>query len=214
MALLKQINYIVNHKYFFKVLSNNIEDNSKVLELGAGKTSYLRNIGKSLSITALDIFQPSLDVAKVNNVYDEYICSDVLELENLSNPKSFDYVVAFDLIEHLEKEQGHKLIESMSLLAKKAIIIYTPNGFLPQEPVDGNVYQKHHSGWKYNEMIRLKFNVYGINGLNFLRGEYAKVRIKPAKLGLLISNISWIILKIFNLDRLCFSLLCIKKQST
>lgn len=197
-------------KYFLNKLESSLSDCTKVLELGAGKFSYLRSLKKKFHITAFDIDQKSLDIAKGDNVYDQYVRGDVTKISDHFSENSFDCVVAFDLIEHLEKEDGLVLIKNMEKIAKKRIVIYTPNGFLFQDVIDGNIYQKHISGWSYHEMKVNSFRVYGINGLKVFRGPLALPRIRPGFIGYFLSNLSWIMLKVLGLDKFAFSILCIK----
>ncbi|MCA9733118.1 MAG: class I SAM-dependent methyltransferase [Leptospiraceae bacterium] len=200
-------------KLFFDHLEDNVSDCKTVLELGAGKNSYLRQLNKIFHITAIDLFEPSIESAKENNVYDEYIKGDVKQILNIVEPKSFDCVAAFDLIEHLSKEDGNKLLENMEKIARKKIVIFTPNGFLIQPPHDNNPFQEHLSGWKFDEMEKAKFKVIGINGLRNLRGMFSIPKIHPYEFGVFISNISQIILNFFRLQKYSFAILCVKSVS-
>ncbi|MVF22902.1 hypothetical protein [Methylocaldum sp. BRCS4] len=70
-------------------------------------------------------------------------------------PKSVDTVFLLDVIEHLEKEEGSRLLRLTEKIARRQVIIFTPLGFLPQEHsgakdawgLDGADYQAHRSGW-------------------------------------------------------------------
>lgn len=200
-------------KLFYNVLEGNLENSEAILELGAGKDSYLNKIKNSFKITAVDIDESSLKTAREGHVYDYYIKGDVRKLSEIVKPKSFDAVVAFDLIEHLTKDDGRRLIENMCRVSRGKVIIYTPNGFLPQPVYDNNPFQEHLSGWDFEEMKQLGFKVYGVNGYRKLRGCFALPRIKPHVLGMFISNLSWLFLKITGQDELSFSILCIKEIS-
>jgi len=136
---------------------------------------------------------------------------DVTNLQKYISDKSFDSVVAFDLIEHVTKEEGLALLKSIEKIAKHSVIIYTPNGFLPQDEFDNNPFQKHLSGWEFEEMKKLGYEVYGINGYRKLRGEYALPTIKPRFFGYFLSNWSWVFLEIFGKPEKSFAILCIKK---
>jgi len=65
-----------------------------------------------------------------------------------------DIIMALDVIEHMEKEDGLKFIDRCMELGKQ-VVIFTPLGFMPQEetgPVDGwglqgQEWQRHRSGW-------------------------------------------------------------------
>jgi hypothetical protein len=57
----------------------------------------------------------------------------------------------------------------MENVAKKKIIIFTPNGFLRQDEYDGDKLQIHKSGWTVDEFKKLGYEVKGINGWKPLR---------------------------------------------
>lgn len=66
-----------------------------------------------------------------------------------------DTVFLLDVIEHLEKEEGVRLLKLTERIAKKQIIVFTPIGYMPQEHegetdawgLSGVAYQQHMSGW-------------------------------------------------------------------
>ena len=204
------LNEWISKRYFLNKLEISLRDCKTILELGAGKSTYLRLFENDFHITALDAYEKSLEIAKKENLFDAYIVGNTNKLMEKVAPKSFDSVVAFDLIEHLSKEDGMKLIEDMTEVAKKSIIIYTPNGFLFQPAHDNNPFQEHISGWSYEEMISLGFKVYGINGHKKLRGTFAKPKLRPKIFGLFVSNLSWLMLKLLKRENKAFSILCIK----
>ena len=45
-------------------------------------------------------------------------------------PKSFDAVLALDVLKQLTKVDGLNLIKNMEKIAKRFIVPFTPNGFL------------------------------------------------------------------------------------
>jgi hypothetical protein len=73
-------------------------------------------------------------------------------------PKSVDTVFAIDVIEHMEKEAGRKMLREAERVARQQVVIFTPLGFFPQsyddpdEPdrwgMDGAYWQTHRSGWE------------------------------------------------------------------
>lgn len=77
---------------------------------------------------------------------------DVRKLLDLFQPKSFDLVIACDIIEHLEKEEGSRLMDDCETVARKAVIFENPRGFIPQD-IDilgygGDHWQTHRSAWE------------------------------------------------------------------
>lgn len=90
---------------------------------------------------------------------------------------SFDAVVAFDLIEHLNKEDGYLLLYEMERIARKLVVVYTPTGFLWQPPSPNNPFNAHVSGWKPRELKQFGFKaITGLMGFGILLGPYAKPR--------------------------------------
>jgi hypothetical protein len=70
--------------------------------------------------------------------------------------KSVDSVYALDFIEHLEKEDGLRMLREAERVARVQIVVYTPDGFFPQSHapdgrdrwgMDGGFWQTHRSGW-------------------------------------------------------------------
>jgi len=74
-------------------------------------------------------------------------------------PHSVDSIFLLDIVEHLEKEEGVRLLKLTERIARRQIIIFTPLGFLPQEHegsrdawgLGGGEYQQHKSGWLPDE---------------------------------------------------------------
>lgn len=68
---------------------------------------------------------------------------------------SVDTVVLLDVIEHLEKDEGRRLLDATVALARSQVVVFTPLGFAPQgadEDTDawglgGTEWQIHRSGW-------------------------------------------------------------------
>ncbi|MCH8327672.1 MAG: class I SAM-dependent methyltransferase [Candidatus Marinimicrobia bacterium] len=182
-----------------------------VLDLGCGSDSVIGSIKDRLSRSVgTDLFDPSLELSRQKRLHHEYFNIDVLEAADQFGPDSFDCVVAIDLIEHLERDDGLRLIEQMEMMARIKVIIFTPNGFVPQEPFDGNQWQRHISGWGVDEMRDRGYKVIGINGWKPLRGEFARVRWWPKSLWNVISIIS----QLFTTRNPAhaFQLLCVKQM--
>src|SRR4051812_3432297 len=57
---------------------------------------------------------------------------DVRQLEEIFVPKSFDVVIALDIIEHLETHEAIEMIRQCEKIARKAVILETPLGYVPQ----------------------------------------------------------------------------------
>ncbi len=71
------------------------------------------------------------------------------------------------------------------------------------------MYQIHKSGWDINILKEIGFQVYGINGFKFLKGELGNIKFKPYAFWRRVSTISNLLVK--NIPQLAFELLCIKE---
>lgn len=182
---------------YLKIIEKEIKGCQTLLDVGCGGFSPLKDINKTMQKSVgVDAFKPSIDAAKKRKTHTENKVMNIFKLKSFFKEKSFDCVVALDLIEHLTKEEGNKLLVDLERIAKKKVIIFTPNGFVPQGVYDGNTYQIHKSGWGFREMFKKGYKVYGLNGVKALRGEYAKVKLKPEAFWERVSHISKGITKI------------------
>lgn len=102
-----------------------------------------------------------------------------MKIDTLYKKKSFDAVIATDVIEHFTKKETVQLLKKMETIARKKVVILTPNGFLHQGHYDNNPYQDHKSGWYAKDLQKLGYKVYGLRSFKFLRGEFATIRYKP-----------------------------------
>lgn len=176
---------------YYKALESELSDVKSVLDVGCGSWSPLSNVKKSFYSVGIDIHKPSIEEIKKKKIHDEYKVEDVLKLNKFFKPKSFDAVIALDVIEHFKKEEGLSLIKQMEKIAKKKVIILTPYGFTKQHPVDGNPFQEHKSGWNIEDFKKRGYKVYGMRGFRFIRtGEYATIKYKPWFFWGLISALS------------------------
>lgn len=164
---------------YYRALKWQLRGCRSVLDVGCGACSPLAKIKKHFYSEGLDVYRPSIEKSRKAKIHDEYKVADVRKVAKFYKPKSFDAVVALDLIEHLQKKSGLKLLKSMEKIARKKVILLTPNGFTRQDPLEGNPYQIHQSGWTTGEFKQLGYRVYGMRGLKFIRGECATIKFRP-----------------------------------
>jgi SAM-dependent methyltransferase len=172
-------------------LEHAVGDADSVLDVGCGANSPLGRFGRRYPHTVgIDLFPEAIEQAGWAGIHDEYRVMDVLDAERVFGPDSFDTCVAFDLLEHLPQRDGKRLLGLMERVARRRVVVFTPNGFLPQEATGGNPYQIHRSGWTARQLSDLGYTVRGVNGLRLLRGHKGSMRFRPRRAWGAISDMS------------------------
>jgi hypothetical protein len=140
------------------VVAGKIQDVDVVIDLGPGIRP--QSFVKPCVHICVDAHRPYLERLKresadapqyvlINAAWDQAI--------GLFPDKSVDTVFALDFIEHLDKPDGLRMLREAERVARRQIVVYTPNGFYPQsyeDPrkpdrwgMDGGLWQTHRSGW-------------------------------------------------------------------
>ncbi|HET8963234.1 MAG TPA: class I SAM-dependent methyltransferase [Chitinophagales bacterium] len=213
--MIKHLKYLYRNTYktFFSKYDVILEKESKnyvsLLDVGCGSYSPISSFSKKLYCVGVDLFEKSIEESKSKGIHNDYVICNVLDIDKHFESNQFDIVVACDVIEHLEKVDGWRLMEKMESIAKHKVVFYTPNGFLDQGDRFNNPWQVHHSGWTADDFKNKGYKVIGINGVKSLRGEYAKVKYKPAFLWNFISDITELFVR--NKPEKAFQLFAIKK---
>lgn len=162
---------------FVRQLRQTTRDCQTVLDLGCGDSSPARFLTNP-TLVGIDGYEPSVKTARERGTHDEVVLGDVREADRLFAGRRFDACIALDVIEHLPKDDGWRMLEAMERLANKVVVIFTPNGFVPQQSKNGDL-QEHLSGWLPEEMRARNYTVRGMQGPKGLRGEYAALLNRP-----------------------------------
>jgi len=185
-----------------------INTNKSLLDVGCGSDSPIKAFSRKITATGVDGYHPSIEKSRNQQIHDNYVECDIRELGKQFSPHSYDTVLASDVIEHLTKEDGLKIISAMENIARNQVILFTPNGFLPQGRYDENDYQVHKSGWTASELKSKGYKVFGINGLKELRGEFSAIKWKPRFLWRVLSDLTQHLT--YYLPEMAFQLLAVK----
>ncbi len=176
-----------------------------VLEVGSGIHSPIGKVPRKFFLEGIDL----LPIPKKDQwIHDAYKRGNIMYLRKYYKKRSFDAAIALDVIEHLTKEAGFRLLDDLEWIARKKIIILTPEGFHHQGEVERNSYMMHHSGWKSEEFRKSGYITHGMHGFKILRGEEAGIKFKPWYLWLFISHLSQYITFFF--PRAAFHIIAIK----
>ncbi len=188
------------------ILQRELSGCDSVLDLGCGYFSQVYRLGIPFSV-GVELFEPYLQESRRKGIHSQYVRADIRRLE--LKPKSFDAVIAVEVLEHLTKREAIELLEKMEQWARKKIVITTPNGYLEQDTYGGNPLQEHRSGWTTRELRQLGFSVFGIDGWKGLWGPRRSLKYKPAFLWLRVSDLTQKIT--YHYPKLAFRLLAIKR---
>jgi SAM-dependent methyltransferase len=172
-------------------LSRVIPKGARVLDVGCGASSPLVHLRSRISrLDGIDAFSSALAEAQRSGAYDTLREGRVQDLDELFDPRAYDVVVAVDLLEHLAEDDGVRLLDSMSRIATRRVVVLTPNGFVHQDAIEGNPWQVHRSGWTPAQFRRRGFSVRGVHGLRVLRSEEAQFRFPPRRAWSLVSDLT------------------------
>jgi hypothetical protein len=134
---------------------------SSILDVACGLSLKSQYLTADIRV-GVDIYRPYL--AKIDaKVPFVTVAHDVRKLDEIFLEKSFDLVLMLDIIEHLEKDESLALLQTAERIAKVAVIIETPDGYVPQN-IDiwghgGDEWQTHRCGWEKAELEAMGYKV-------------------------------------------------------
>jgi len=160
-------------KKYDSLIAKYLGDVHTVLDVGCGQGLY--HSYKKYETTGIDIYEDDLAKAKELGNYTKLVCGDVRELP--FDAKSFDAVTAFEIIEHLKKDEGIKLLDSIENIARKRVVVSTPwgNDLSPKDK--WNPFMEHQSGWFPKEFTERGYKIYPVLRIrmNFKQNLFTKV---------------------------------------
>lgn len=116
-----------------------------------------------LDIVACEAFEENARLARSFNVYSEVVDTRVPPLP--FEDEAFNTVLLLEIVEHLDKEAGEKLIAEAKRVASERVILSTPNypAFRPgHETLTGfNELEAHRSYWSRRDLRSHDFKLYG-----------------------------------------------------
>lgn len=176
-----------------------------VLDAGCGSDSPIAAMAPDARLVGIDIFRPVLDQAKG---YSALIQGNVAALPFQDG--TFDVSVCIAVLEHLDRDDGKRLIADLHRVTRGIIILSCPIDEWVQDSVDGNPYQQHRYVWSLDEVRAVGWQeVHGI-GLRGLSGRvFGKILRSP--LGYVVGLISLLAtILTYNRPRFASNVLCWK----
>lgn len=166
----------INSVFLAKALRDLAADRQKlrVLDIGSGNGTpwqmtalYAGEV--NVDLTTIDAFKPNSTQHGFSGFKGQgkmkRLWGDALDVLAKLESNSFDLVIALDIIEHLSKVDGYRLLYEMNRVSKRGIGLSCPNGFSWQPPSPLNPFQAHISSWEAKEFRQMGFAVKPYNGL-------------------------------------------------
>lgn len=130
-------------------LLDNRREFKRVLDIGAGVGTYaLMGRYPEQHWTALEVFEPYVDMFNLRGKYDEVIVADARSHEY----DDYNLIIAADMLEHMKKREAKALMGEL-LTHTDQILISVPVLHHDQEAgPEGNDYERHIDHWTAEEM--------------------------------------------------------------
>lgn len=141
-----------------------IPQGASVLDVGAGMAKYhqalYQHCGDQLAL--IEAYLPYVvahSPPKDNLVF----VGDALRVLHTVRKGVFDWVIAIDFIEHVERGEALEIISEMKNLAGSGVIVLTPRGRHEQNHdgygMGGDYWQTHRSFWEPEDLVPMGFEV-------------------------------------------------------
>lgn len=153
--------YYYNKKTFLDEIKEFLKPANTLIDVGCG-VSPQRFITPKVHI-CLEPYKDYIDIVRgfcPSNADFVFMNVDGLTGLKCFADQSVDTVCLIDVIEHLEKCEGQRLLEEAVRTARNQVIVFTPLGFMPQYYAEGDKdawglngidYQQHKSGWELSD---------------------------------------------------------------
>lgn len=137
-----------------------------ILDIGCGRGmwGYMINILRDVrgaKIIGLDLNEDYLSFVRKHKIYTKLIKADLLKKLPIES-KSVDFIICSEVIEHIVKKDGEKLLKEIDRIIKPGgrIIVTTPNVWLEMPYV--NDLDLHRSLWNTADFTKRGYKVHGI----------------------------------------------------
>jgi 2-polyprenyl-3-methyl-5-hydroxy-6-metoxy-1,4-benzoquinol methylase len=141
-----------------QMFGSRISQIGNMLDVGGGNgvvgEPFFKRHG--VKITILDAWWEYPDRPKPDNL----VLGNAMDAIKLFGESSFDYVQATEILEHMPKADGRKLIELLKRVTRNLLLFSTPYAYLEQPAIHGNPYQVHVCGWMPQEFEEMGLEVY------------------------------------------------------
>lgn len=134
-----------------------------VLDVGCGTGNLLIKITSPVKV-GVDVCANALELARNRNRKAKFYEHDVAKLDELFYENEFECVCGMDILEHLERTQGEKLLDACERIADRCIMWFVPTGWCPysrdQYHLGNKKYMTHRSTWDKEDLACRGYEVW------------------------------------------------------
>ena len=106
-----------------------------LLDVGCGERSPVAGFAGEIRFrVGVDSHLASIERSRIAGIHSDYVVANVLAIGDNFPARSFDCVMLLEVIEHLTRADGEKLLEQCERIARLKVVVSTPNGFVAQPP--------------------------------------------------------------------------------
>ncbi len=185
---------------FIDLVRKKVPSRTTILDVGCGTGQFLQALTKishlrAGNIVGLDVNLTSLRIARQRGIYQDVVAADVVNMPFREG--SFNIALCVEVIEHLWREDGLRLITNLEKVAMDKIVLTTPNGFTPYLPLEDDDSEQsgllqHRSGWAKEDFVRMGYSVVG-SGLAVVWGQNGLIRKVPPVLRPVLGLLSYLL---------------------
>jgi len=168
------------HQHYVGLLTHELKGCRDALDVGCGAEPYLGECHSIERVIGVDGSYSSCRSAQRAHKYVSVVQAVLPDLP--FRERSVDAVTLLQVVEHLPKDVGSNLIVEAERLARRKIIITTPNGFVRQEAYNENPLQEHLSGWSIENFQQRGYTVWGMEGPKAARRKESAEMLFPQRL--------------------------------
>ena len=174
-------------------LKRDLGDCNFILELGCGPNSPILQMDIAYRTDGVDIWGPYVDMHNRQGNYRNCTQGDILDMK--FKEAGWDAVVICDVLEHLPKDKVErlKLLDRIEKAAIKKVILFTPNGYIENDEVDGDPWQAHLSAWEPEDFTSRGYKVVGATGFRWLFAKASRPRYHPYSVCSIIGMLSTVL---------------------
>tara|TARA_B110000208_G_C11609497_1_gene373086 strand:+ start:125 stop:790 length:666 start_codon:yes stop_codon:yes gene_type:complete len=125
-------------KHIQLYFQNEIDKNSKILDVGPGEGTYstlLRELG--FDIDCIEIYPPYITKYNLSEKYDSVYTGNIMGFD-ISN---YDFIILGDILEHLDIDDAHSLMKLINNQNKKCMVAVPY--LMEQGTHNGNIHETH-----------------------------------------------------------------------